>query len=172
VTPPTRLRLARWTLTTGSNTQSRAAVVVESDDHQWQASADGNGAVSALLHAVDKALADVLAGHPRLVAYTVTAIGEGPDAEGKVELAIQPPADAPGPRAQGIYGGQSQGPNIIASSVEAYVEALGSMLAEAPWQGATERPGDRRRRRRTKAVGTDVVFDEGAADQAANWFDP
>jgi hypothetical protein len=54
------LQLARWTVTSGSQVQSRGAVVIASGDHQWEASAEGNGAVDALFRAVDKALAGVL----------------------------------------------------------------------------------------------------------------
>src|ERR671930_508949 len=72
-TTPT-LHLARWTVTSGSQVQSRGAVVIASGDHQWEASAEGNGAVDALYRAVDRALAGVLTGHPRLIAYDVHAI--------------------------------------------------------------------------------------------------
>ena len=88
------LHLARWTVTSGSNANSRGAVVIASGDHQWEASAEGNGAVDALFRAVDTALADVLTGHPRLLAYDVHALGEGPDAEGRVTVAVAPPDGA------------------------------------------------------------------------------
>src|ERR671925_589542 len=92
-TTPT-LHLARWTVTSGSQVQSRGAVVIASGDHQWEASAEGNGAVDALYRAVDRALAGVLTGHPRLLAYDVHAVAEGPDAEGKVTVTIAPPTGA------------------------------------------------------------------------------
>ena len=38
------LHLSRWTVTSGSQVQSRGAVVISSGDHQWEASAEGNGA--------------------------------------------------------------------------------------------------------------------------------
>ena len=34
---------SRWTATSGSNARSRGAVVIASGDHEWRASADGNG---------------------------------------------------------------------------------------------------------------------------------
>ena len=82
------LHLARWTVTSGSNVNSRGAVVIAAGDHQWEAAAEGNGAVDALFRAVDRALADVLSGHPRLLGYDVHAVAEGPDAEGKVTLVL------------------------------------------------------------------------------------
>ena len=47
------LRLARWTVSSGSNARSRGAVIIDSGDHHWQASAEGNGAIDALYRAVD-----------------------------------------------------------------------------------------------------------------------
>jgi 2-isopropylmalate synthase len=140
------LHLARWTVTSGSNVQSRGAVVIEAGDHHWRASAEGNGAVDALFKAVDAALADVLDGHPRLVGYDVHALAENSEAEGLVIVAVQPPAGAEGARAEGLYNGRARSTNIIAASIEAYIEALNAMLGEAQWAGAAESAGAGRRR--------------------------
>src|SRR5258705_4351859 len=139
------LHLTRWTVTSGSNANSRGAVVIAGGDHQWEASAEGNGAVDALFRAVDKALAGVLTGHPRLLSYDVHAVAEGPDAEGKVTVAIAPPSDASGPRSIGRYVGEITSTNIIAASIEAYIDAINELLAEEHWQGATESAGNRKR---------------------------
>ncbi|HEY4753612.1 MAG TPA: alpha-isopropylmalate synthase regulatory domain-containing protein, partial [Candidatus Limnocylindrales bacterium] len=61
---PNPLRLVRWTVTSGSSVNSRAAVVLRAAHEDWHASAEGNGAVDALLRAVNLALADVLGGAP------------------------------------------------------------------------------------------------------------
>jgi hypothetical protein len=135
------LHLTRWTVTSSSNTQSRGAVVIDAGDHHWRASAEGNGAVDALFKAVDAALADVLQGHPRLVGYDVHALAEGPEAEGLVIVAIEPPAGGEGERGRGLYNGKARSTNIIAASIEAYIEALNAMLAEAHWAGAAESAG-------------------------------
>jgi 2-isopropylmalate synthase len=135
------LHLARWTVTSSSNAQSRGAVVIEAGKHHWRASAEGNGAVDALFKAVDAALADVLEGHPKLVGYDVHALAQGPDAEGLVIVAIEPPAGLEGGRSGGLYQGKSRSTNIIAASIEGYVEALNAMLAEAHWAGAAESAG-------------------------------
>src|ERR687890_1700126 len=111
------LHLARWTVTSGSNANSRGAVVIAAGDHQWEASAEGNGAVDALFRAVDRALAGVLTGHPRLIAYDVHAVAEGPDAEGRVTVTIAPPSEAEGARASGRYTGEITSTNIIAASI-------------------------------------------------------
>jgi 2-isopropylmalate synthase len=139
------LHLTRWTVTSGSNSQSRGAVVIEAGEHHWRASAEGNGAVDALLKAVDAALREVLQGHPRLVGYDVHALAEGPEAEGLVIVAVQPPPGE-GPRSEGLYNGKSRSTNIIAASIEAYIEALNAMLAEAHWADAPASAGKGRKR--------------------------
>ena len=143
---PQALQLTRWTVTSSSNAQSRGAVVIEAGSHHWRASAEGNGAVDALFKAVDAALVDVLEGHPKLVGYDVHALAEGPEAEGLVIVAIEPPAGLEGGRSAGLYQGRARSTNIIAASIEGYVEALNAMLAEAHWAGAAESAGEGRRR--------------------------
>lgn len=164
------LHLTRWTVTSGSNVQSRGAVVIEAGEHHWRASAEGNGAVDALLKAVDAALADVLDGHPRLVGYDVHALAEGPEAEGLVIVAIEPPAGGAGARATGLYNGSSRDTNIIAASIEAYVEALNKMLAESHWAGAAEAAG-KGRRAAAEPHGRRAKLDPKVEDDGAPWFD-
>jgi 2-isopropylmalate synthase len=156
------LRLSRWTVTSGSNARSRGAVVIEAGDHHWRASAEGNGAVDALFKAVDAALQDVLQGHPRLVGYDVHALAEGPEAEGLVIVAIQPPPGE-GPRSEGLYNGKSRDTNIIAASIEAYVEALNSMLAESHWADAPASAG-RGRKAAPEAHGRRGKLDKDVED--------
>jgi len=54
------IRLDRWTVTSGSNAVSRAAVVLHAGAHDWKASADGTGAIDALFRAVDAALGTIV----------------------------------------------------------------------------------------------------------------
>ena len=171
--PADTLHLARWTVTSGSNANSRGAVVIAAGDHQWEASAEGNGAVDALFRAVDRALAGVLTGHPRLLAYDVHAVAEGPDAEGKVTVTIAPPSDVAGPRGSGRYTGEITSTNIIAASIEAYIDAINELLAEEHWQGATETAGNRKRVRVTepsaKARRAELDEEAGRID-TTDWF--
>lgn len=164
------LHLTRWTVTSGSNVQSRGAVVIEAGTHHWRASAEGNGAVDALFKAVDAALAKVLQGHPRLVGYDVHALAEGPEAEGLVIVAIEPPAGLDGARATGLYQGRARSTNIIAASIEGYVEALNAMLAEAHWAGAAEAAGEGRRPA-PETHGRRAELDKAAVDDGPPWFD-
>ncbi len=170
------LHLVRWTVTSGSNVQSRGAVVIASGDHQWEAAAEGNGPVAALYRAVDAALADVLSGHPRLLAYDVHAVAESPDSEALVTVKIAPPATAGGERASGRYTAEARDENIIAASVEAYVEALNQLLAEEHWAGATDAGGNRRRAETEAAAARRAArkakLDEDAVQpDVTSWFE-
>jgi LeuA allosteric (dimerisation) domain len=167
------LHLARWTVTSGSNVNSRGAVVLASGDHQWEASAEGNGAIDALFRAVDTALHEVLTGHPRLVAYDIHSLGEGPGAEGRVTVAVAPPEGAAGPRGSGRYPGEATSTNIIAASIDAYIQAINGLLAEEHWAGAAEEAGNRRRAQVSasdaKARRAELDEDAGKID-TTEWF--
>jgi len=165
------LHLTRWTITSGSNAQSRGAVVIAAGDHHWRASATGNGAVDALYKAVDEALAEVLAGHPRLVAYDVHAVAQGPDAEGQVTVRILPPESAAGARGGGRYTGTAQGTNIIAASIEAYIDAINAMLAEAHWADAAGSAGRGRTTAGERAHDHRAELDPDTAHDPSSWFE-
>ena len=175
VTDP--VRLARWTVTSGSNSRSRGAVILDAGDHHWKASAEGNGAIDALYRAVDQALHEILDGHPRLLAWDVHALGEGTDTIGVVTLRIAPPLVS-GERGEGEYSGEARGANIIAAGLEAYLIALNAMLSEAHWEGAPEAAAHSGTRARHKhAVPASVAqerraeLDEGAGEiDTVDWF--
>ncbi|HET9346526.1 MAG TPA: alpha-isopropylmalate synthase regulatory domain-containing protein [Candidatus Limnocylindrales bacterium] len=167
------LHLARWTVTSGSNVNSRGAVVIVSGDHQWEASAEGNGAIDALFRAVDAALTEVLAGHPRLLGYDVHALGDAPNAEGRVTVTIEPPPAAGGARASGRYTGEQVSTNIIAASIDAYIGAINLLLAEEHWAGAADDAGNSKRARvapnDARARRAQIDEDAGKID-TTEWF--
>ena len=171
------LRLARWTVSSGSNARSRGAVIIDAGDHHWQASGEGNGAIDALYRAVDTAIAEVLDGHPRLLGFDIHALGEGTDTIGVVTVRVAPPLAA-GERGEGEYEGEARGPNVIAASIEAYLVALNQMLAEAHWTGAPEAAaatGTRARRKSAVTAGTAreqrAELDEGQSEiDTVDWF--
>jgi hypothetical protein len=167
---PATLRLVRWTVTAGSNVNSRAAVVLRAAHQDWQASAEGNGAVDALLRAVNLALADVLGGEPALIAYDVHALAEGPDAEGRVTVQIAPPPDASGDRAAGRYSGEVASTNIVAASVEAYIVALNELLGESPWADAAALAGARRGGDAAEGDQGDAEYLHGRTIDTTAWF--
>jgi 2-isopropylmalate synthase len=168
------LQLARWTVGAGSNVRSRGAVVIASGEHEWQASAEGNGAIDALYRAVDRALAGVFSGQPRLLAFDIHALGEGSDTVGEVKVRIAPP-EREGARGSGEYLGQARGESIVAASIEAYIQALNALLAEEHWEGATEEAGNQRRVRvsagAAREARAEIDPDEADHDTVA-WFEP
>ena len=171
------LRLARWTVSSGSNARSRGAVIIDSGEHHWQASAEGVGAIDALYRAVDAAISEVLDGHPRLLAYDIHALGEGTDTIGVVSVRLAPPL-ASGERGEGEYEGEARGPNIIAASIEAYLVALNKLLGEDHWEGAPEAAavtGTRARPKEAVSAGTarerraELDEEQGEID-TVDWF--
>jgi hypothetical protein len=167
-----RISLLRWTVTAGSNVISRAAVVMGAGGRDWKASAEGTGAIDALYQAVDAALVDMLGGHPQLLAYDVHALEEGPDAEGRVSVRIAPPATAQAARAHGRFTGEVSSTNIIAASVEAYVEALNAMLGAEPWAGAAEAAASAKgpNRGHEQAATPAELVDEADPIDTVEWF--
>lgn len=172
---PGGLRLLRWTMTTGSSGAARAAVVLVAGDHQWEAVAESAGAIGALYDAVDAALEEVLGGRVRLVAFDVHAIGETAGAEALVELAIEPPATAAGARAGGRHAGTARHVNLVAACAEAYITAIGALLADDAWAGATEAAGNARlaelRARAERAGGRAELDESQAEDLGGSLFD-
>ena len=168
------IRLDRWTVTSGSNAVSRAAVVLHAGAYDWKASADGTGAIDALFRAVDAALGTILGGSPRLVAYDVHALGDGPDAEGRVTVRVAPPANAGEGRGDGLFVVESTSVNTLAASVEAYVAALNAMLATDAWAGAAEEAASAQRPARLPGAGaasSGTQFDEEAQPiDTTEWF--
>ena len=149
------LHLARWTVTSGSNAQSRGAVVIEAGDHHWQASASGNGAVDALFGAVDKALAEVLAGHPRLVGFVVRIARRGSGRRG--------PGHGDDPAAGRGRGGPGRGRVLGRVDQHEHHRRLDRGLRRGPQQDARRGPLGRRRR----IGGRRPDGDEGAGLTAA-----
>ncbi len=170
--PTPTVQLARWTVSSGSNARSRGAVIMDAGDHHWRASAEGNGAIDALYRAVDKALAEILDGHPRLLAYDIHALGEGTDTIGIVNVRIAPPLVA-GERGLGEYAGEARGPNIIAASIEAYIVALNAMLGEAHWSGAPEVAAEtgKQARRKTPVTASAAREQRAELDEDAEGID-
>ena len=118
-------------------------MVIAAGDHEWRASAEGNGAIDALYRAVDKALSGVLAGHPRLLAYDIHALGEGTDTIGAVTVRIAPP-DIGGQRGEWRVQRGGPRPEHHRGLDRGVHRRHQPMLAEEHWSGATEAAGNRK----------------------------
>lgn len=120
------LSLERWSATSGSERGSRANLVLSGGGHRWRASADGNGAIDALMRAVDNALAPLLGAGVVLVSFDVHAQQAGHEASASVTVGVRrrDREDAP------IYPGRAVGENVLGASVIAYIDAVNVLLAD------------------------------------------
>lgn len=120
------LSLERWSATSGSERGSRANLVLSGGGHRWRASADGNGAIDALMRAVDNALAPLLGSGVVLVSFDVHAQRAGHEASASVTVGVRrrDSDDAP------IYPGRAVDENVLQASVIAYVDAVNALLAD------------------------------------------
>ena len=137
------LSLERWSATSGSERLSRANLVLAGGGHRWRANADGNGAIDALMRAVDKALAPLLGAGVVLATYDVHATGAGHEAKASISVSVRRRDDESGP----LYPGRAVDENVLQASVAAYVDAVNTLLADegidiesaVPTPGATSR---------------------------------
>lgn len=120
------LSIERWSATSGSERGSRASLVLHGGGHRWRAHADGNGAIDALMRAVDDALAPLLGDGVVLATYDVHAAGPGHETKGSVSLSVRSRADDNGP----LYPGRFVSENVLEASVGAYVDAVNALLAD------------------------------------------
>lgn len=120
------LHLERWSATSGSERGSRANLVVSGGGHRWRANADGNGAIDALMRAVDNALSPLLGAGVVLASFDVRATGAGHEAKASVTLGVQrrDQPDAP------VYEGGAVDENVLQASVVAYIDAVNALLAD------------------------------------------
>ncbi|MGQ0607389.1 MAG: alpha-isopropylmalate synthase regulatory domain-containing protein [Chloroflexota bacterium] len=121
------LSIERWSATSGSERGSRASLVLHGGGHRWRAHAEGNGAIDALMRAVDDALAPLLGEGVVLTTFDVHAAGPGHETKGSVSLSIRSRADDNGP----LYPGRFVSENVLEASVGAYVDAVNALLADA-----------------------------------------
>ena len=137
------LSLKQWSATSGSERSSRANLVLEGGGHRWRANADGNGAIDALMRAVDNALAPLLGSGVVLTAYDVHATRAGHEAKASVTVGVRRRDTDDGP----TYAGKAVDENVLQASVVAYVDAVNALLADegvdiasaVPTPGQTDR---------------------------------
>jgi hypothetical protein len=119
------LHLERWSATSGSERGSRANLVVAGGGHRWRANADGNGAIDALMRAVDSALAPILGSGVVLESFDVHATRAGHEARALVSLTVRRRDGAP----ESTYPGGAEDENVLQASVVAYIDAVNALLA-------------------------------------------
>lgn len=138
------LSVERWSATSGSERGSRANVVLIGGGHRWRANADGNGAVDALMRAVDRSLSPLLGEGCVLVAYDVHATGVGHEAKAKITVGVRRPGDTDDGT---VHPGTAVHDNVLEASLLAYLDALNALLdheqidvaSAVPTPGETQR---------------------------------
>jgi len=139
----TGLSIERWSATSGSDRPSRANVILHGGGHRWRAHADGNGAIDALMNAVDEALEPLLGAGVVLATYDVHATGPGHETKASISVSVRSREDDDGP----LYPGRAVHENVLDASIAAYVDAINTLLADqevdiaaaVPTPGATSR---------------------------------
>jgi hypothetical protein len=151
------LSIERWSATSGSERGSRANLVLAGGGHQWRAHADGNGAIDALMRAVDRALEPLLGAGVELATYDVHATGAGHESAASIAVSVRPRDEADGP----LYPGRATHENVLDASVAAYVDAINTLLAdrEVDIAAAIPTPGS------TSRHDTDPEHRTGAKDR-------
>ena len=119
-----QLHLERWAASSGSERGSRANLVLTGGGHRWRANADGNGAIDALMRAVDKALAPLLGDGVVLSSFEVRATGAGHEAQADVGVGVQRRGQTDAP----VYAGGALDENLLQASVVAYIDAVNALL--------------------------------------------
>ncbi len=116
------LKLLAWRSASASEGRADAAVVLEIDGKEYEASGVGNGQVDALFKAID-ALVRLRA---TLISYRIDAVTPGEDAQGAVSIAIQVGGQE--------YQGRGVATDIVEASIRAYVVALNraTIASQAP----------------------------------------
>lgn len=135
---PAPFAVVRWSASSSNSRPSRATLVIRGGGRNWRAHTTGNGAVDALLKAVDVALAPVLDEGVELQTYNVHATGDGHDAAAAVTVSLRARSDDPHAPS---YPGRGVHENILEASLMAYVDAINRLVAHANVDVAAAAPG-------------------------------
>jgi 2-isopropylmalate synthase len=110
------LQLVRWNASIGSGGAATAGAVVSREGVELSGEGQGNGAVNALLQAIDAAV-----GIPcELEEYHVEAVTPGEDAQGQVRLRIR--------AGNQVYTGHGLATDVVEASARAYLDALSKVM--------------------------------------------
>ncbi len=109
---PEPYTLLAWRAHSGSDGEAEAAVIVDVNGIEREATGRGNGQIAALYQAIDQ----VSGIDAELVQYHIDAVTPGEDAQGSVAVRIQVEGQ--------IFSGHGVATDIVESSVRAYLTAL------------------------------------------------
>lgn len=139
LTPDAAFSLERWSASSASDRTSRASLVLVGGGRRWYAHANGNGAIDALMRAVDDALARVLPAPVELLTYNVHASGHGHATAATVTLSVR---DAGARAGAPAYPGRALHDNVLEASVVAYLDAINGLVSDREIDVAAVAPLD------------------------------
>jgi len=113
------LHLLRWNASIGSGGAATASAVVSRDGNELAGDGQGNGAVNALLQAIENAVGKT----GELEDYEVEAVTPGDDALGQVRVRIR--------AYDQVYTGTGLATDVVEASARAYLNALSKVPAPA-----------------------------------------
>ena len=111
-----RIKLDYLQVTSGVGVQSVASVCLDIAGEKFEAAASGNGPVDAAIKAVKK----IITRHMTIQEFLIQAISKGSDDMGKVHMQVEYEGN--------IYYGFSANTDIIAASVEAFIDAINKFV--------------------------------------------
>ena len=111
-----RIKLDYLQVTSGKGVKAVASVGLDISGEKFEAAASGNGPVDAAI----KAVKQIIRREMTLQEFTIQAINRGSDDVGKVHMQIE--------HAGAVYYGFGANTDIIAASVEAYVDAINKFV--------------------------------------------
>jgi 2-isopropylmalate synthase len=109
---PEPFHLVAWRAHSGSEGKAEAAVIVDVDGREREATGSGNGQIDALYKAIDS----VVRIENELESYHIDAVTPGEDAQGAVLVRIRVDGS--------IFSGHGVATDIVESSIRAYLTAL------------------------------------------------
>jgi 2-isopropylmalate synthase len=111
-----RIKLEYLQVTSGVGVRSVASIGLIIANEKFEAAASGNGPVDAAI----KALKQIIKRNMTLQEFTIQAINRGSDDVGKVHMQVE--------HAGAIYYGFGANTDIVAASVEAYIDAINKFV--------------------------------------------
>ncbi|MCC8170218.1 MAG: 2-isopropylmalate synthase [Parabacteroides sp.] len=111
-----RIKLEYLQVTSGVGVQSVASVCLDIAGEKFEAAASGNGPVDAAIKAVKK----IIVRHMTIQEFLIQAISKGSDDMGKVHMQVEYEGNS--------YYGFSANTDIIAASVEAFIDAINKFV--------------------------------------------
>lgn len=111
-----RIKLEHLQVVSGVGVKSVASVSLDIAGEHFEAAASGNGPVDAAIKAVKK----IITRHMTIQEFLIQAISKGSDDMGKVHMQVE--------YEDNIYYGFSANTDIIAASVEAFIDAINKFV--------------------------------------------